>query len=232
MGKLMKTTAGESLVAAANIFIGQSEAPLMIRPFLPVMTNSGEFFSMTFPSLHDQLRWVIFPLRPTLVILNVRWVIINDLSFPSWPTRVIIFPLGPTLVILNVLSAFPPLHGQLRWVILYVLSFPFMTNSGESFSMTFPSPSWPTQVSHSQWPFPPLHDQLRSVIFNDLSLPIITNYSESFSCYDKLKAFSMTFLTLLITNLCKSFLFKMNFPTCYSFLLNSMTIPSFHPVLD
>ena len=56
MGKLMKTTAGESLVAAANIFIGQSEAPLMIRPFLPVMTNSGEFFSMTFPSLHDQLR--------------------------------------------------------------------------------------------------------------------------------------------------------------------------------
>lgn len=47
MGKLMKTTAGESLVAAANIFIGQSEAPLMIRPFLPVMTNSEIHSVMT-----------------------------------------------------------------------------------------------------------------------------------------------------------------------------------------
>ena len=41
MGQLMGTTAAESLVATANIFVGQSEAPLMIRPFLPVMTNSG-----------------------------------------------------------------------------------------------------------------------------------------------------------------------------------------------
>jgi len=47
MGKLMKTTAGESLVAAANIFIGQSEAPLMIKPFLSVMTNSEIHAVMT-----------------------------------------------------------------------------------------------------------------------------------------------------------------------------------------
>eukprot|EP00095_Tigriopus_kingsejongensis_P009513 snap_masked-scaffold624_size122968-processed-gene-0.7 protein:Tk09513 transcript:snap_masked-scaffold624_size122968-processed-gene-0.7-mRNA-1 annotation:"hypothetical protein DAPPUDRAFT_306527" len=34
------TTAAESLNAAANIFLGQTEAPLLIRPFLPIMTKS------------------------------------------------------------------------------------------------------------------------------------------------------------------------------------------------
>ncbi len=33
------TTACESLNAAANIFLGQSEAPLMIKPYLPLMTR-------------------------------------------------------------------------------------------------------------------------------------------------------------------------------------------------
>ena len=37
MGKVVGTTAGESMVAAANIFIGQTEAPLMIKPFLGKM---------------------------------------------------------------------------------------------------------------------------------------------------------------------------------------------------
>ncbi|WAQ95142.1 S28A3-like protein [Mya arenaria] len=37
---VLGTTAPESLCAAANIFIGQSEAPIMIRPFMPKMTNS------------------------------------------------------------------------------------------------------------------------------------------------------------------------------------------------
>ncbi|CAD5117444.1 DgyrCDS6212 [Dimorphilus gyrociliatus] len=36
----MGTTAGESLNAAANIFIGQTEAPLVIKPLLPNMTKS------------------------------------------------------------------------------------------------------------------------------------------------------------------------------------------------
>ncbi|PAA50102.1 hypothetical protein BOX15_Mlig010716g2 [Macrostomum lignano] len=40
MQKAMGTTSGESLVAAANIFIGQTEAPLLIRPFVGRMTNS------------------------------------------------------------------------------------------------------------------------------------------------------------------------------------------------
>ena len=33
------TTAAESLNAAANIFLGQTEAPLLIKPFLPIMTK-------------------------------------------------------------------------------------------------------------------------------------------------------------------------------------------------
>ncbi|KAL3875135.1 hypothetical protein ACJMK2_038063 [Sinanodonta woodiana] len=40
MAWVMETSPAESLNAAGNIFIGQSEAPLMIRPFLNDMTNS------------------------------------------------------------------------------------------------------------------------------------------------------------------------------------------------
>ncbi|XP_074659195.1 solute carrier family 28 member 3-like [Tubulanus polymorphus] len=40
MQKVMGTTAAESVNAAANIFISQSEAPLMIRPLIPHMTRS------------------------------------------------------------------------------------------------------------------------------------------------------------------------------------------------
>jgi len=34
------TAASESLVTAGNIFVGQSESPLMVKPFIPEMTNS------------------------------------------------------------------------------------------------------------------------------------------------------------------------------------------------
>lgn len=40
MEKTMKTSGAESLSAAANIFLGQTEAPLAVRPFLSGMTNS------------------------------------------------------------------------------------------------------------------------------------------------------------------------------------------------
>lgn len=43
----MGTTAGESLNAAANIFIGQTEAPLVIKPLLPKMTRSEIHAVMT-----------------------------------------------------------------------------------------------------------------------------------------------------------------------------------------
>jgi len=38
--KTMKTSAAETLSVSANIFIGQTEAPILIRPFISKMTNS------------------------------------------------------------------------------------------------------------------------------------------------------------------------------------------------
>ena len=40
MQKTMKTSGSETLAAAANIFMGQTEAPLVIKPYLPRMTQS------------------------------------------------------------------------------------------------------------------------------------------------------------------------------------------------
>src|SRR5690606_24598937 len=47
LSKLLGTSKSESLSAAANIFVGQTEAPLVIRPFLPKLTNSELFAVMT-----------------------------------------------------------------------------------------------------------------------------------------------------------------------------------------
>uniref|UniRef100_A0A1I8GPY4 Sodium/nucleoside cotransporter n=1 Tax=Macrostomum lignano TaxID=282301 RepID=A0A1I8GPY4_9PLAT len=47
MQTVMGTTAAESMVASANIFVGQTEAPLMVRPFLPLMTKSEIHSVMT-----------------------------------------------------------------------------------------------------------------------------------------------------------------------------------------
>src|SRR3954465_1355596 len=40
MRRIMRTSGSETLAAAANIFMGQTEAPLVIRPYLPHMTRS------------------------------------------------------------------------------------------------------------------------------------------------------------------------------------------------
>ncbi len=40
MQRVMKTSGSESLAAAANIFMGQTEAPLVIKPYLAKMTQS------------------------------------------------------------------------------------------------------------------------------------------------------------------------------------------------
>lgn len=40
MQKTMGTSGAETLSSAANIFLGQSEAPLMVRPFIPRLTRS------------------------------------------------------------------------------------------------------------------------------------------------------------------------------------------------
>ncbi len=47
MARLMGTSGAESLSNTANIFVGQTEAPLMIRPFVGTMTNSELLTVMT-----------------------------------------------------------------------------------------------------------------------------------------------------------------------------------------
>lgn len=40
MQKIMRTSGAETLSNVANVFVGQTEAPLLIRPFLPTLTRS------------------------------------------------------------------------------------------------------------------------------------------------------------------------------------------------
>jgi len=40
MARTMRLSGSESLAVAANIFVGQTEAPLLVRPFIPTMTRS------------------------------------------------------------------------------------------------------------------------------------------------------------------------------------------------
>jgi len=47
MIKAMGTSGSESLSASANIFVGQTEAPLLIRPYVPTMTKSELMAVMT-----------------------------------------------------------------------------------------------------------------------------------------------------------------------------------------
>ena len=47
LSKMLGTSKAESMSAAANIFVGQTEAPLIVRPFLNKMTKSELFAVMT-----------------------------------------------------------------------------------------------------------------------------------------------------------------------------------------
>ena len=47
MAKTMRLSGAESLSAAGNIFLGQTEAPLLVRPFIPRMTTSELHCLMT-----------------------------------------------------------------------------------------------------------------------------------------------------------------------------------------
>lgn len=47
MQKLMGTTGSESLATAANVFMGQTESPLVVKPYLDKMTNSELMAMMT-----------------------------------------------------------------------------------------------------------------------------------------------------------------------------------------
>ena len=52
MNKFMKASGAESLNTAASIFMGQSEAPLTVRPYLPKMTQSELMTVMTAGMAH------------------------------------------------------------------------------------------------------------------------------------------------------------------------------------
>jgi CNT family concentrative nucleoside transporter len=52
MLRLLGTSGAESLDVAANTFIGQTEAPLVIRPYLSTLTNSELFTIMTSGMAH------------------------------------------------------------------------------------------------------------------------------------------------------------------------------------
>lgn len=47
MHRVMRAGGAESLNVAASIFMGQTEAPLTIRPYVPEMTQSGLMTVMT-----------------------------------------------------------------------------------------------------------------------------------------------------------------------------------------
>jgi CNT family concentrative nucleoside transporter len=47
MTKLLRVSGAESLAVAANIFIGQTEAPIIVAPYIPKMTNSELLTMMT-----------------------------------------------------------------------------------------------------------------------------------------------------------------------------------------
>jgi concentrative nucleoside transporter, CNT family len=47
MARTMRLSGSESMSAAANIFMGQTEAPLLVKPFIRNMTNSELFCLMT-----------------------------------------------------------------------------------------------------------------------------------------------------------------------------------------
>ena len=61
----MGTTAAESMNAAANIFLGQTEAPLLIKPYLPLMTKSELHAVMTggFATIAGEIN-IIIPYLP------------------------------------------------------------------------------------------------------------------------------------------------------------------------
>ena len=52
MVHLMGTSGAETLSVAANVFMGQTEAPLIVKPYVPRMTNSELFTLMTSGMAH------------------------------------------------------------------------------------------------------------------------------------------------------------------------------------
>src|SRR5439155_16400195 len=49
---LMRTSGAETLSVSANVFMGQTEAPLIVKPYVPRMTNSELFTLMVSGMAH------------------------------------------------------------------------------------------------------------------------------------------------------------------------------------
>lgn len=78
MQKLLRVSGAESLCVAANVFIGQTEAPVLIAPYIPEMTMSEILTMMTGG-------WRTSPERCSS--LTWRWAFPRNISsrHPSWP---------------------------------------------------------------------------------------------------------------------------------------------------
>lgn len=83
--KLFTTTKRESVVAAANIFLGQTESPLVVKPHLPKMSVSEIFAVMT-----CGLASVAGTMLASYAILGVELKYLLPASFMAAPSGLII----------------------------------------------------------------------------------------------------------------------------------------------
>ena len=72
MRRLLKVSGAESLCVAANVFIGQTEAPVMVAPYIPEMTESEILTMMTGGMAHVSgavlLAYVSMGIRPEYLL--------------------------------------------------------------------------------------------------------------------------------------------------------------------
>ncbi len=75
MTYLMRTSGAETLSVAANVFMGQTEAPLIIKPYVPSMTNSELFVLMVSGMAHISgslmVVYIVFGASPVAVLTAV-----------------------------------------------------------------------------------------------------------------------------------------------------------------
>ena len=59
MRKTLRTSGAETLSAAANVFVGQTEAPLVVKPYVNSMTRSELMAVMVGGPILSYVRWVV-----------------------------------------------------------------------------------------------------------------------------------------------------------------------------
>jgi len=95
MAYLMQTSGAETLSVAANVFMGQTEAPLIVKPYVPRMTNSELFALMVsgFAHISGAMMFVYinYGADPTAVLTTCVMacpcsLYLANLSFPELET--------------------------------------------------------------------------------------------------------------------------------------------------